>query len=136
MKNLERDIFIFAPAHPKRIVQRFILPAIFNIMIPVDYLPIDYKENLKKVRVIMEKEKAEAESMKANLYLEHDEIYQLLTNPLDRDETIICWIGKMSFLFTILQDNYDNESLIKTILKDYEDKFHIFRNIWRHGKLK
>ena len=94
MKNLERDIFIFAPAHPKRIVQRFILPAIFDIKIPVDYLPIGYKENLKKTLEMMENEKVHAESMKAHLELDYDEIYQLLNKPLQRDETIICWIAK------------------------------------------
>lgn len=131
MKNLERDFFLFAPGHPKRIVQRFLLPAIFHVIIPVDFLPVNYIENLKRTLEMMRNEQAEAESIKENYNLDNEEIFQMLNQPLQTEETILCWFGKMSFLFQTIFEEFDNEILIKTILKDYEEKFHVFRNIWK-----
>ena len=133
------DFFILKAAPPKRIAQRFLIPAIFGIEIPMEFVEVDQKlltntakDNLKNLRNLIDQQRNDAQQLRNHRQFDPNAILQLIKEvTLNSSDKVHVWFGKMSFLASLINDTERKRELIHAVCLNFEANLEKKRSVWK-----
>ena len=129
MTSLQSDFFLLNDAPPKRLIQRFIIPALFDVTIPINFLPnSNTKENLQSLLDFLQELKNEATPLKDHFHFDICNLQELLN---DNHDSLLDWISETAILYQLMVDENTRIDLIKQFQTIYEKRYYTSRSAFK-----